>query len=144
MLEIGIEGHGPIHFVAAVLAFEILLCDNQHMDIGMILGDIHLTDDGYTGLETFAVDQHFCPTRFQTGREAVPNPLAITVPVADKDPRHSTAPAVTMEISLLFRLVIATRMRADLRMIPHESALFQSVYTDPAETSPIQPQRERL
>jgi hypothetical protein len=99
------------------------------MDIGMLLGGIHLTDYGYTGLETLAVDQHFCPTRFQTGREAVPNPLAITVPVADKDPRHSTAPKVTMDIFLIFRIVIAVRMCIDWRMIPHESALFQSTWT---------------
>ena len=44
------------------------------------------------------------------------------------------APEVTMEISLIFRIVIAARMRVDLRMIPHESAVFQSVYTDPATT----------
>jgi hypothetical protein len=104
------------------------------MYIGMILGGIHLTDYGYTGLETLAVDQHFCPTRFQTGREAVPNPLAITVPVADKDPRHSMAPELAIDIYMIFRIVVAARIRADLQMIPQESALFQSVYTDPAKT----------
>jgi hypothetical protein len=28
VLEIGIEGHSPIHFVAAVIAFKILLRDD--------------------------------------------------------------------------------------------------------------------
>ena len=121
--------------MAAVIAFKILLRDDWRMDIGMILGGIHLTNDSYTSLETLAVDHHFCSTRFQTGREAVPNPLAITVPVAHKDPRRSTAPKVTMEISLIFRIVLTAKIRADLQMIPQESALFQSTW--PSENDAV-------
>lgn len=55
------------------------------MDLGEILGAIHLVEYRQPGLETLAIDQDFSPAGDEARIEPVPNPIALAVGVANED-----------------------------------------------------------